>query len=69
MTRCSLTAQQLDVVYAAGQAGCGTYGSKLQVCYELRRICKAGVGLGIVPGTLFDLYGPVETSLYGSSPG
>ncbi|CAE7917846.1 hoxN [Symbiodinium sp. KB8] len=46
MTRCSLTAQQLDVVYAAGQAG---------------------VGLGIVPGTLFDLYGPVETSLYGAA--
>eukprot|EP00439_Symbiodinium_sp_Y106_P066560 s1229_g10.t2 len=46
MTRCSLTAQQLDVVYAAGQAG---------------------VGLGIVPGTLFDLYGPVGTSLYGAA--
>ena len=46
MTRCSLTAQQLDVIYAAGQAG---------------------VGLGIIPGTLFDLYGPVGTCLYGAA--
>ncbi|CAK9025255.1 unnamed protein product [Durusdinium trenchii] len=45
MSRCGLTAQQLDVVYAAGQAG---------------------VGLGIIPGTLYDLRGPVGACLYGA---
>ncbi|CAJ1371942.1 unnamed protein product [Effrenium voratum] len=45
MSHCGLSAQQLDVVYAAGQAG---------------------VGLGIIPGTLYDLRGPAGTSLYGA---
>lgn len=45
MSRCQLSAQRLDVVYAAGQAG---------------------VGLGIVPGTLYDLRGPMGACLYGA---
>lgn len=45
MSHCSLSAQHLDVIYAAGQAG---------------------VGLGIIPGTLYDLRGPVGACLYGA---
>ncbi|CAE7216629.1 unnamed protein product [Symbiodinium pilosum] len=59
MTECGLTAQQLDIVYAAGQA--------LMPLGTLYGLHRAGVGLGIIPGALFDLYGPVGTSLYGAA--